>query len=40
VIGTVVASRKEGVLEGMRFMLVKNCDFEGNSMGFRGAMCR
>jgi len=33
VIGTVVASRKEGVLEGMRFMLVKNCDFEGNPVG-------
>ena len=33
VIGTVVASRKEDVLEGMRFMVVKNCDFDGNLTG-------
>jgi len=33
VIGTVVATRKEEVLEGMRFMLVKNCDFDGNPVG-------
>jgi microcompartment protein CcmK/EutM len=33
VIGTVVASRKEEVLEGFRFLVVKNCDFEGNPVG-------
>ncbi len=33
VIGTVVASRKEEVLEGFRFLVVKNCDFEGNPTG-------
>ena len=33
VVGTVVASRKEDVLEGMRFMVVKNCDFDGNPVG-------
>ena len=33
VIGTVVASRKESVLEGATFLLVKNCDFEGNPNG-------
>jgi len=33
VIGTVVASRKEDVLEGMKFLVVKNCDFEGNPVG-------
>lgn len=33
VIGTVVASRKEDVLEGFRFLLVKNCDFDGNPVG-------
>lgn len=29
VVGTVVANRKEDVLEGMKFMLVKGCDFDG-----------
>ena len=33
VIGTVVASRKEDVLEGMQFLVVKNCDFDGNLRG-------
>jgi len=33
VIGTVVASRKEDVLEGMTFLVVKNCDFDGNPVG-------
>jgi microcompartment protein CcmK/EutM len=33
VIGTVVASRKEDVLEGMKFLLVRNCDFDGNLTG-------
>ena len=33
VIGTVVASRKEEVLEGFRFLVVKNCDFDGNPTG-------
>lgn len=33
VIGTVVASRKEDVLEGMRFMVVQRCDFDGNPDG-------
>lgn len=33
VIGTVVASRKEDVLEGFKFLLVKNCDFDGTPVG-------
>jgi len=33
VIGTVVSTRKEDVLEGMKFLLVKNCDFDGNPVG-------
>ncbi len=33
VIGTVVATRKEEVLEGMRFHVVKNVDFDGNLVG-------
>lgn len=33
VVGTVVASRKEDVLEGMKFMLVKACDFDGEATG-------
>lgn len=33
VIGTVVASQKEDVLEGMRFLVVQNCDFDGNVNG-------
>jgi len=33
VIGTVVASRKEDVLEGMKLLVVKNCDFDGSAVG-------
>jgi len=33
VVGTVVASRKEDVLEGMKFLLVKTCDFDGTPVG-------
>ncbi len=33
VIGTVVATRKEEVLEGFRFLVVKNCDFDGKPTG-------
>ncbi len=33
VIGTVVASRKEDVLQGMKFLVVKNCDFDGQEVG-------
>ena len=33
VIGTVVASRKEDVLEGMKFLVVKGCDFDGKLGG-------
>mgnify|MGYP001546229554 CR=1 FL=1 len=33
VVGTVVANRKEEVLEGMKFLLVQACDFEGKPTG-------
>jgi microcompartment protein CcmK/EutM len=33
VIGTVVATRKEGVLEGLKFLVVKACDFDGKPVG-------
>jgi len=33
VVGTVVAARKEDVLEGMKFLLVKACDVDGNATG-------
>lgn len=33
VIGTVVSTRKEDVLEGLKFLVVKNCDFDGNPQG-------
>ena len=33
VVGTVVASRKEEELVGLRFLLVKVCDFDGNPTG-------
>jgi microcompartment protein CcmK/EutM len=33
VIGTVVATRKEDVLEGMKFLVVKDCDLEGQVVG-------
>jgi microcompartment protein CcmK/EutM len=33
IIGTVVATRKEEELSGLRFMLVKACDFDGKPTG-------
>ncbi|MSP58996.1 MAG: ethanolamine utilization protein EutN [Myxococcales bacterium] len=33
VVGTVVASRKEEELVGLRFLLVKACDFDGKPNG-------
>lgn len=33
VIGTVVASRKEDLLTGVKFLVVKNCDLDGNTVG-------
>jgi microcompartment protein CcmK/EutM len=33
VLGTVVATRKEEELTGLRFLLVKVCDFDGNPTG-------
>ena len=33
VVGTVVSTRKEGTLEGVKFLLVKNCDFDGKPTG-------
>jgi microcompartment protein CcmK/EutM len=33
VVGTVVSSRKEDVLDGMTFLVVKVCDFDGNPIG-------
>ncbi len=33
VIGTVVASRKEEELTGLRLMLLQGCDFDGNLTG-------
>jgi microcompartment protein CcmK/EutM len=33
VVGTVVATRKEQTLEGLRFMLVRYVDTEGNDTG-------
>ncbi len=33
VVGTVVASRKEEELVGLRFLLVKGCDFDGKPNG-------
>jgi microcompartment protein CcmK/EutM len=33
VIGTVVATRKEDVLEGLKFLVVKVCDFDGKPIG-------
>jgi carbon dioxide concentrating mechanism protein CcmL len=33
VIGTVVATRKDPELEGLRFLLVKNTDLDGNPTG-------
>ena len=33
VVGTVVASHKEEALTGLRFLLVKGCDPDGNATG-------
>ncbi len=33
VIGTVVSTRKEAELEGLKFLVVKACDFDGNPTG-------
>jgi microcompartment protein CcmK/EutM len=33
VVGTVVATRKEATMEGVKFMLVKHLDPEGNETG-------
>jgi len=33
VIGTVVSTRKDQELQGLRFLLVKGCDFDGNPNG-------
>ncbi len=33
VVGTVVATRKEQDLEGLKLLLVRNCDVEGNPTG-------
>ncbi len=33
VVGTLVATRKDEELEGLKFLIVKACDFEGNPTG-------
>lgn len=33
VVGTVVSTRKEPDLEGLKFLIVKACDFDGNPTG-------
>lgn len=33
VIGTVVATRKEAALEGLKLLLVRACDVDGNETG-------
>ena len=33
VVGTIVATRKEPDLEGLKLLLVRNCDVEGNPNG-------
>jgi microcompartment protein CcmK/EutM len=33
VVGTVVSTRKERELEGLKFLVVKGCDFDGNPNG-------
>jgi microcompartment protein CcmK/EutM len=33
VVGTVVATRKEAELEGLKLLIVKGCDFDGKPIG-------
>lgn len=33
VVGTVVSTRKDQELEGLRFLIVKGCDFDGKPNG-------
>ena len=33
VVGTVVSTRKESELDGLKFLIVKACDFAGNPTG-------
>ncbi len=33
VVGTVVATRKDGEIEGLKLLVVKGCDFDGNPTG-------
>jgi microcompartment protein CcmK/EutM len=33
VVGTVVATQKESTIEGLRFMLLRQCDLQGNPDG-------
>jgi microcompartment protein CcmK/EutM len=33
VVGTLVSTRKEPELEGLKFLVVKGCDFDGNPTG-------
>ena len=33
IVGTVVATRKDQELEGLKLLVVKNCDFDGNPSG-------
>ncbi len=33
VVGTVVSTRKEPELEGLKFLIVKGCDFDGKPNG-------
>jgi microcompartment protein CcmK/EutM len=33
IVGTLVATRKEDTLEGLTFLIVKACDFDGNPTG-------
>ena len=38
VVGTVVATRKEAALEGLRFLLVRPCDFDGKPTSGAGVI--
>ena len=33
VVGTVVATRKDGEIEGLKLLVVRGCDFDGNPTG-------